>query len=457
MTDKKKPRDEIKKRIDPETAKSGKVLDASLPESERKQPAKVGKDDGFLVTTSGNLSTTSANNVAQIILREHRFDGAFRLNEFTGDVDVLKDVKLPLPKLGTSVTIKKGEYNDQVISNVGMFIENNPAYEVTFKAPVIDDGISTVAQINAYNPVKDYFMNAYKHWDKKHRFDTIFHTYLGADVNEINSLISQIFFTAVAAKALRPETKVDYVLDLVGGQGVGKTTFFQKIAPLDLYTDQFNTFTDKDDFAVMKGKLIINDDEMTATHNSSFEVIKKFITMQQFEYRRPYARKPESFDKKFVMVRTTNELRYLKDKSGDRRFLTIFCDPAKQEKSPVTDLSTELVEQLWGEAVWSFKTFPDIFNLSNKQKDALEANREQFKWSSGLEDDIKDLLDGKFKDWSFISNHEMALALFDNPKALSGTDKRVKDVRYLMSNLGYDPGRLGRDHEGKTGRGFKKM
>lgn len=455
--DKKKPRDKIKKRIDSETAKSGKVLNASLPESERKQPAKVGKDDGFLVTTSGGLSTAAVNNVTQIIQREPRLRDAFRLNQFTGDVDVVHDIKLPLYKLNTDITVPKGEYNDRVINDLGIFIENNPIYETTFKSPVLDTGIQMAAQLNAYNPAADYFNAAYKDWDKKHRFDTIFHTYLGADVNKINSLISQIFFTAVAAKALQSETKVDYVLDLVGGQGVGKTTFAQKIAPLDLYTDQFNTFTDKDDFAVMKGKLIINDDEMTATHNSSFEVIKKFITMQQFEYRRPYARKPEMFDKKFVMVRTTNELRYLKDKSGDRRFLTIFCDPAKQEKSPVTDLSSALVEQLWGEAVWSFKAFPDIFNLSNKQKDVLETNRERFKWSSGLEDDVKDLLDDKFQGRAFISNHEMALALFDNPKALNGTDKRVKDVRYLMSNLGYDPGRLGRDQQGKVGRGFRKM
>ncbi|TAT07607.1 virulence protein E, partial [Lactiplantibacillus plantarum] len=72
------------------------------------------------------------------------------------------------------------------------------------------------------------------------------------------------------AKAHNPKTKFDFVLDLVGGQGAGKTTFLQKIAPLGYYTDQFSTFDNKDDYAVMRRALIINDDEMTATNNASF-------------------------------------------------------------------------------------------------------------------------------------------------------------------------------------------
>lgn len=76
------------------------------------------------------------------------------------------------------------------------------------------------------------------------------------------------------AKAYNPKTKFDFVLDLVGGQGVGKTSLLQKLAPLGLYTDQFNTFSNKDDFEVMKNALIVNDDEMTASNSASFEEIK---------------------------------------------------------------------------------------------------------------------------------------------------------------------------------------
>ncbi|MEB3364937.1 VapE family protein [Lactobacillus sp. R2/2] len=82
----------------------------------------------------------------------------------------------------------------------------------------------------------------------------------------------------------------------------------------------------------MKNALIVNDDEMTASNEASFEEIKKFITMQDFEYRKPYGHKPLHFRKKFVIARTTNEVRHLRDRSGDRRFLSIYADPEKQTK-----------------------------------------------------------------------------------------------------------------------------
>lgn len=101
----------------------------------------------------------------------------------------------------------------------------------------------------------------------------------------------------MVAKAANPDTKFDWVLDLVGGQGVGKTTLLMKLAPPGTYTDQFLSFTDKDDFAAMRNALIVNDDEMTVSNRTSFEEIKKFITMKEFTYRPPYARSNETFKK----------------------------------------------------------------------------------------------------------------------------------------------------------------
>lgn len=73
------------------------------------------------------------------------------------------------------------------------------------------------------------------------------------------------------AKVYHPLTKVDQSLDLVGSQGVGKTSILQNLAPYGLYTDQFNSFTDKDDLSNLIGMFIINDDEMTTSSKSSFE------------------------------------------------------------------------------------------------------------------------------------------------------------------------------------------
>ncbi|WP_212739141.1 VapE domain-containing protein, partial [Escherichia coli] len=148
--------------------------------------------------------------------------------------------------------------------------------------------------------VLDYMNSAYESWDHQERLDTFFSDYLGVERSEVTRLITRLFFIGAVAKVYDPKRKFDFVLDLVGGQGAGKTTILQKIAPCGYYTDQFSSFESKDDFAVMRRSLIVNDDEMTATANSTFEVLKKFVTLQEFEYRKPYGHQAERFSKGFV-------------------------------------------------------------------------------------------------------------------------------------------------------------
>lgn len=409
----------------------------------------------FEETSDGkSLKTTSVKNIVLILQTNKKLKDLFKFNEFTNEVDVVKSVDLDT-SIG-KISITKGQYTDQVINSIELYIESSEFYKhAVFKNAVIDQGITNFAHMNSYNPVIDYMNEAYAKYDGKRRLDDFFSIFLGADKNPTTILITRLWFMGAVAKAYNPNTKFDFVLDIVGGQGVGKTTLVQKLAPLGLYTDQFNSFTNKDDFEVMKNALIVNDDEMTASNNAKFEEIKKFITMQTFEYRKSYARKSERFKKKFVMVRTTNEVRHLKDRSGDRRFISIYANKKKQQLSPVTDLQPNYIKQLWGEAVWLYKQAKDPFLLSPGQEKLLEENREQFRYTSGLEDELMDVLDNKFKDKKFIKNTELAFALFADKDALGRNTKETRDIRYYMEHLGYKVGARKRI-EGKIVRGFSK-
>lgn len=409
----------------------------------------------FEETKDGSLKTTSVKNVVLILKTDKNLQNLFKFNEFTNEVDVVKDAKLDT-SIG-KINIAKGQYTDQVINSIELYIESSKTYGgAVFKNAVIDQGITNVAHMNSYNPVIDYMNEAYAKYDGKRRLDDLFPKFLGAEKSEANILITRLWFMGAVAKAYDPKTKFDFVLDIVGGQGAGKTTMLQKLAPLGLYTDQFNTFTNKDDFEVMKNALIVNDDEMTASNAASFEEIKKFITMQVFEYRKSYARKSERFMKKFVMARTTNEVRHLKDRSGDRRFISIYANKKKQELSPVTDLQPNYVKQVWGEAVWLYKQAKDPFLLSPGQEELLKENREQFRYTSGLEEELLDVIDNKFKAMKFISNTKLAFALFNDQTALGRNTKESRDIRYYMEHLGYKVGAV-RKIDGKAIRGFEKQ
>lgn len=415
-----------------------KVLNLNKEEADKLQKSE-NKKSIFERTTAGVLRTTSVKNVVLILKTDENVKDLFRFNEFTQEIDVVRNTKIKT-QLGL-ITINKGQYTDQAINSIELYIESSSKYDgASFKNNVIDQAITNVAYMDSYNPVIDYMNEAYAKWDKEERLDKLFVDYLGAPHDETTSLITELWFMGAVAKAYNPKTKFDFVLDLVGGQGVGKTSLLQKLAPLGLYTDQFNTFSNKDDFEVMKNALIVNDDEMTASNSASFEEIKKFITMQNFEYRKAYARKSETFLKKFVLARTTNEVRHLKDRSGDRRFISIFANGKRQTKSPITDLSDEYVQQVWGEAVHLYKSIKDPFLLSEHQKELLEENRKQFRYTSGLEDELNTVLENKFKDKEFIKNTELSFEIFANEDMLSRNSKEARDIRYYMEHLGYEVG-----------------
>ena len=405
---------------------------------------------------NGSVKTTSVKNVVLILLKDPNLKNLFRLNEFTTEVDVVETAEIKLPEIGKTI-IPKGQYTDQVTNSIELYIESQPKYgNANFKNAIIEQAVDNVAYMHSYNPLIDYMNDVYKKWDKQRRLDKFFVEFLGADKNETTTLITRVFFMGAVAKVYNADTKFDYVLDLVGGQGVGKTSILKNIAPLGLYTDQFNTFTKKDDFEVMKNALIVNDDEMTASNDASFEEIKKFITMQDFEYRKPYGHKPVHFKKKFVITRTTNEVRHLKDRSGDRRFLSIYAHPEKQTKNPVSELTSEVVQQLWGEAVWLYKNAKDPFRFTPKQEALLKANREEFRYTSGLEDNLMDVLENKFKDQDFISNRDLSFALFKDYDALSKNSKQTRDIRYYMEHLGFNISAI-KKIDNKTVRGFERL
>lgn len=424
---------------------------------------KVNEDNkkpklNFDLTDKDTIKTTSTKNVALILQHDPNLKGILKFNRFTDEIDVVKPVTLDLTKQGIpKIVLQKGQLNDGIVNDIVLYISVSPEYKTTFKPNLVSQVIDSVARANSYNPVIDYFENCLAKWDKKPRLDDFLQKYLGADESEATKLTVRLWFMGAVAKGYNPLTKFDYVLDLVGGQGIGKTTLLREIAPCGFYTDQFNSFTDKDDKAELKNALIVNDDEMTASNRSSFEVVKKFITEQVFRYRPSYGKYIMTFNKGFVMARTTNEVQHLKDKSGDRRFLSIKCDEKRQRVHPVEGLKQEEIDQVWGEAVYLWKHTKDPFKLSPKQEAILADNRQQFLATSEVEDEIKVLLDGQFKDRKFISNQEMRQALLIG-LGREVKSKDIKTMRYVMSHMGFEVGAAGWDAKSnKTVRGFKKM
>ena len=394
----------------------------------------------FLLDSNNNIRKNSIENVVAILESDPIFKDAFQYNEFSEENEITKDI--------SELHIKKGAFIDSYDDEIANYIERQQDYDhVLFDKNRIESAINVVSRRHAFNPMVDYMNEAYNKWDKKRRLDDFFPKFLGVKKSEVSILITRLWFMGGVAKVYRPLTKVDQSLDLVGSQGVGKTTLLENLAPFELYTDQLKTFTEKDDLGNLIGMFIINDDEMTASNRSSFDEIKKFMTDKKFKYRPPYEKHPRLFTKKFIVARTTNNRTYLKDKTGTRRFLPLMAHKSQQKLNPVTDLQPNYVKQIWGEAVWLYKQAKDPFLLSPKQNELLENHRKKFEYVDSAEDELVDVLYNDFHDADFIPTHELMDKLY-----------KYKDtkIRNLMENVfDYDSGKRGY-YNGKRVRGFKK-
>ena len=90
--------------------------------------------------------------------------------------------------------------------------------------------------------------------------------------------------------------------------------------------------------------------------------------------------------------------------------------------------------------MWLYKNAKDPFRFTAKQEALLKANREEFRYTSGLEDNLMDVLENKFKEQDFISNRDLSFALFKDYDALSRNNKQTREIRYYMEHEGYAVG-----------------
>lgn len=383
----------------------GEIVNISIKQFSRRKK-KILDENGEQIEIE-SIVADSPRNVLLAMKSDNKLNDFLRHNEFTGEHEIVADVKLD------AINLRKGQLPSAFESYLSVYLENH--FKTVFKASALRDGIEAFFAEKTYNPVQEYMETAYDSWDHKERINQVFQTWLGAEDSIYVQKIAEMFFVGAVAKVFNPWVKFDYVLDLVGGQGAGKTTFLQKIAG-DWYTDSAKDFMDKDNYEIMLKSLIVNDDEMVASKKTTFDELKAFVTKTELSFRRSYGRRAEKYPKNFVIARTSNKIEYLGDKTGERRFMPIKVNAENQFVKPF-DMTDKDVAQLWGEAVAIYKkgfnlTFDDDF------EDELAVYKEQFTYRDEAESQIYDYLDMLVpEDWDAMTvaqQHQYTWCYFNN-------------------------------------------
>lgn len=237
-----------------------------------------------------------------------------------------------------------------------LYIEET--YEITSEK-YMDEALYLVADENQYHPVRDY-LNSLPPWDQVPRVRYALHHFLGADDSDYTYELLKFFMLGAIARAFQPGVKFDYMLCLVGGQGVGKSSFFRFLCTNDeWFCDDLKNLEANDVYEKLQGHWIIEMSEMMAAINAKTnEAIKSFLSRQKETYRIRYDKLSEDRLRQCVFAGTTNKMFFLpNDRTGNRRFLPIDCHDGEAEVHILEDekASRAYFDQMWAEVmeIWN--------------------------------------------------------------------------------------------------------
>lgn len=217
----------------------------------------------------------------------------------------------------------------------------HPAFAMVSKQ-MTHDAILSNAERHTFDSAKEYFKSL--KWDQKPRLDSWLTYAFGVEDNEYHHAIGSNWLKGIAKRIMIPGCKFDYVLVLEGPQGAKKSMAIGILGG-DWHAETVLSPDNKDFFLVLLGNMIVEFSEGETLSRSEVKKLKSVITMQYDSVRLPYAREVGRYPRRCVFAMTTNEDKYLKDDTGNRRWL-----PVKVEKAIDIEWLRENRDQLFAEA-----------------------------------------------------------------------------------------------------------
>ena len=323
----------------------------------------------------------------------------------------------------------KGGWNDSDNAALKVYLSNK--YGI-YSPTKTKDAILAVAAERSYHPIKEY-LDHLPEWDGTDRVETLLIDYFNATDNSYTRAVTRKMMVAAVARIVHPGTKFDSVLILNGPQGIGKSTFFAKLAG-DWFSDSL-TLTDMKDKAgpeKLQGYWILELGELAGMRKTDVEVVKSFISRSDDKYRASYGVNVESHPRQCIIVGSTNaESGFLRDITGNRRFWPVRISGDGKRKA--WQMSVYDVEQIWAETLVLYakgeKLYlegSDVELATNEQADAMESDEREGLVRAYLDTLLPD-------DWN-------ALSLYERRNYLNGSEfggeSRVGTVeRTLVCNM----------------------
>jgi len=298
-------------------------------------------------------------------------------------------------------------------------------YATSWSFDAAAKAVDLAAHNNEFHPVQDY-LNSLK-WDGQLRVAKWTQHYLGAP-EEYNDVGSWWLISAVA-RAMMPGCQVDHSIILEGIQGAKKSSALQVLGG-EWYRGELGDLRDKEAAQGLAGAWIVELDELDAMKGINATRIKSFLTRRVDIFRPSYGRNNVVRARTCVFVGTTNELTYLHDTTGGRRFWPITINAIE------LDALAADRDQLWAEALDLYIRGARWWPIARKEHQILSERADERRVHDPWETTIVD----------YLSRH-LEIYEIGVPELLSDAIKQDIDrqdhrsasrVGTIMHRLGWD-------------------
>lgn len=263
-----------------------------------------------------------------------------------------------------------------------------------------------------YDPFEVYFENLSNNEDETDYITMLADT-VSTTKQELWRTCFKKWFVAMVACVLDEKQVNQIVIVFSGKQGLGKTTWMEKLMPKQLkeyiFSGTINP-NNKDTLIHLAECMLINLDELENLNKTEIGSLKEIITKTHIRMRKAYGHNNENMPRRASFAGSVNTAQFLNDTTGSRRFLCF-------EVENIEYTHNIDINKVYAQAVSLYKSdFRHWFNQEEIKE--INANNEQYQLRSPEEELLLTWFEPATKQNAnaFMNTTQIAVALAERAK-----------------------------------------
>ena len=273
-------------------------------------------------------------------------------------------------------------------------------------------------------------------------------------VNDFATTIYKKWMTAAIARVFEPGCSMDWILILVGAQGIGKSMFGRALVPSTSFYGELTSDVD----VLLREPQRMNMswicelpevDGHTTGKKADREKFKNLISTREDLTRVPYAQYPERMPRANILYGNSNREEFIEDTESRRTFMIEIPEGHLIDFQWIESNR----DALWAKAIAEYKSGTSWI-WTRKEYEQAHSDIMRFR----LEDPIEGLIDEYIKDKRRVTSTEIIRNVLQVPPHLQekSHSKRVTDLMKARGWVKYTSSVKGDDGKPKSARMYKR-